>query len=160
MASSSTDASRKLVARQLTSAQKPFQEGEEKYWSNGSIAMTEYFHTYSVLFPEGENFFTRSVLAYARHPSVTADPALLQDVRGFVSQVPYLLCLLYRRCIPSASYYICASLYSNVLSMAALNDKGGSPRERPRPVQQGGGSTLRTRHGRCKQASRLSYIYI
>lgn len=79
-----------ITARQLTPAQCAFAEDEPHYWCGDSAADTEYFHAYSVLFPEGENFFVRAVLAYNRHPAVEGNPALRDAVKGFVSQVTSL----------------------------------------------------------------------
>ena len=77
---------RTITVRELTADQKPFAAEENKYWCDGSVSVSEYFHTYSVLFPEGENFFVRSVMAFARDPRVLSKPKLKEDVKGFVSQ--------------------------------------------------------------------------
>lgn len=75
-----------MTIRQLTPAQNPFAPNEPKNWYDNEPSTTEFFHALSVLFPEGENFFVRSVMAFMRHPAVAADAKLREEVRGFVSQ--------------------------------------------------------------------------
>jgi uncharacterized protein len=75
-----------IVSRKLDKRQKPFDEAEPKYWMGGSRSITEFIHSLSALFPEGEAFFIRSVKAFEEDERVAAKPQLLKDIRGFISQ--------------------------------------------------------------------------
>jgi uncharacterized protein len=75
-----------IVSRKLDKRQKPFDEAEPKHWMGGSRSITEFIHSLSALFPEGEAFFIRSVKAFEEDARVTSKPQLLKDIRGFISQ--------------------------------------------------------------------------
>ena len=59
-----------------------FEEAPEYFWDNDPFK-THLINGLSVLFPEGERFFIKSVLSY--RPSIS-DPKLLQDIKAFAAQ--------------------------------------------------------------------------
>lgn len=128
-----------ITVRQLTDDQRPFHQSEPYYWYNGSIASTEYFHTYSVLFPEGENFFVRSVMAFMKHPGVVNNAKLQSEVRAFVSQV----------IPPMKSFFIW--LFFLELYIIGCRFLGGSPCQHSYTVQQDRRVPLRPRYDWCQQ---------
>lgn len=54
-----------------------------RYWFGGDVFKTRFFDAMSMLFPEGEKFFIACVRDY--HDKID-DPALAEEVRGFVYQ--------------------------------------------------------------------------
>lgn len=52
----------------------------------GSRAITEFIHSLSALFPEGEAFFIRSVKTFENDERVVSKSQLLKDIKGFISQ--------------------------------------------------------------------------
>ncbi|RME00283.1 MAG: metal-dependent hydrolase [Deltaproteobacteria bacterium] len=60
-----------------------FPEEIEKYWFGGSAVKTHVFNTITLLFPEGEQYFIRSV---NRFRDRIEDPALQEAIRGFMQQ--------------------------------------------------------------------------
>lgn len=54
-----------------------------KHWHSSSPHITHFFNAMSLLFPEGERFFIRSVRA---HKEYVTDPQLQADVQGFIGQ--------------------------------------------------------------------------
>lgn len=76
-----------IVSRKLDKRQKPFSdELEPKYWLGDCRSITEFIHSLSALFPEGEAFFIRSVKAFENDDRIQSNPNLLKDIRGFISQ--------------------------------------------------------------------------
>ena len=54
-----------------------------KYFFDNNPFKTHFMNALSILFPEGERFFIRSVLAYRDQIS---DPKLLQEIKEFCAQ--------------------------------------------------------------------------
>lgn len=75
-----------ITSRRLTKNQKPFDEREPHCWFANSLPLTEFFHTFSILFPEGEAYFIRSVAAFANDPRILANHQLATDVKAFIAQ--------------------------------------------------------------------------
>lgn len=61
---------------------KKFEDTPEYFWDNDPFK-THLINGLSVLFPEGERFFIKSVLAYKKEIS---DPKLLKDIKEFSAQ--------------------------------------------------------------------------
>ena len=75
-----------IISRKLDKKQKPFDDNEPKYWMGGSRSITEFIHSLSTLFPEGEAFFIRSVKKFEEDDRVTSKSQLLKDIKGFIAQ--------------------------------------------------------------------------
>lgn len=75
-----------IIPRQLSKAQKPFDGSEPEHWLNNTQTITEFIHSLSALFPEGEAFFVRSVRAFCDDPRVASNEKLMKEVKAFVSQ--------------------------------------------------------------------------
>ena len=54
-----------------------------RHWHSGDAFKTHMFNAMSVLFPDGERFFIDSVRHYRER---VEDPALKQQIRGFIGQ--------------------------------------------------------------------------
>lgn len=57
-----------------------------KYFADGDIVMSHLFAALSATFPDGENYFVRSVAAVQDRIDPIADAALATDVEGFIGQ--------------------------------------------------------------------------
>jgi uncharacterized protein len=75
-----------IVPRQLTKQQKPFDASEPEHWLHNTQTITEFIHSLSALFPEGEAFFVRSVRAFCDDPQISSNEKLMKEVKAFVSQ--------------------------------------------------------------------------
>jgi predicted metal-dependent hydrolase len=58
----------------------------ERYWYDGSPAMTHWFNAMSLLFPLGERFFRDTALEVAAGLDLSRDPPLQAAVRDFAAQ--------------------------------------------------------------------------
>ncbi|PCJ15120.1 MAG: hypothetical protein COB04_13645 [Gammaproteobacteria bacterium] len=75
-----TPASVDIHARKITFASAV---DKERYWMAGSKLFTTGFNFASMLFPEGETFFIKSVQNFQ---SQIVDPKLRDDINGFIAQ--------------------------------------------------------------------------
>ena len=75
-----------IIPRLLTKKQKPFDDNEPEHWLNNTQVITEFIHSMSVLFPEGENFFVRSVRAFCDDERISGNKKLMKEVKAFISQ--------------------------------------------------------------------------
>lgn len=75
-----------IIPRQLSKQQKPFDENEPEHWLNNTQVVTEFIHSLSGLFPEGEAFFVRSVRAFCDDDRISKNEKLMKEVKAFVSQ--------------------------------------------------------------------------
>ena len=67
-----------IISRRLNASQRPYESESENskstdkndYYYDGVESITEFINCLSLLFPEGEAFFVRSVAAFAKDPRV------------------------------------------------------------------------------------------
>ena len=81
MASQRTVPQRDVRTRRIAFAYPP--ASLERHYVNGDLVMSHVVSVLSALFPEGEDFFVRSVRHYADR---VTDPALKEQVAGFIGQ--------------------------------------------------------------------------
>jgi predicted metal-dependent hydrolase len=75
-----------IISRQLSKHHQPFSAEEPHFWMDDSDTITEFMHSLSSVFPEGEALFVRSVRAFVACEGVASNAQLLKDVKAFVSQ--------------------------------------------------------------------------
>mmetsp|Transcript_12066 Transcript_12066/g.18231 ORF Transcript_12066/g.18231 Transcript_12066/m.18231 type:complete len:301 (+) Transcript_12066:54-956(+) len=76
----------RIIPRHLGKDQKPFKSNEPEFWAENSQTVTDFIHSMSALFPEGEAFFVRAVRRFADDSRLKQNDKLCTEVKAFIAQ--------------------------------------------------------------------------